>query len=159
MAAKKTAKSKTTAKRKTRVSAKSKTTTKRKVVAKAKTTAKRKTVAKKPAAKKRLTAIRTPFSKTQTVAEIAESTELSKKEVVAVLDAMGDLIHRHIKPGGAGQFTLPGLAKITTKHKKATKARKGINPFTGEETTFKAKPASNVVKVRPLKKLKEMASK
>ena len=68
-------------------------------------------------------------------------------------------MHRHLKPGGAGQFTLPGLAKVTTKHKKATKARKGINPFTGEETTFKAKPACNVVKVRPLKKLKEMAAK
>ena len=64
----------------------------------------------------------------------------------------------HLKKRGAGQFTLPGLMKIVTQKKPATKARKGINPFTGEETTFAAKPARTMVKVRPLKKLKDMAS-
>ncbi len=68
------------------------------------------------------------------------------------------LIERSIKKRSIGEFTLPGLMKITTVKKPARKARKGINPFTGEETMFKAKPASIAVKVRPLKKLKEFAA-
>ena len=68
------------------------------------------------------------------------------------------LIERSIKKRSAGEFTVPGLMKITTVKKPARKARKGINPFTGEETTFKAKPASIAVKVRPLKKMKEFAA-
>ena len=51
---------------------------------------------------------------------------------------------------------MPGLCKMVVKKKPATKARKGINPFTGEEMMFKAKPASKTVRVRPLKNLKEM---
>jgi nucleoid DNA-binding protein len=68
------------------------------------------------------------------------------------------LIERSIKKRSVGEFTLPGMLKITTVSKPAKKARKGINPFTGEETMFKAKPASIAVKVRPLKKLKEFAA-
>ena len=71
---------------------------------------------------------------------------------------MAILIERHVKKRAPGQFTLPGLMKIEVKRKPATKARKGINPFTGEPTIFKAKPARNVVKVRPLKKLKDMVA-
>lgn len=150
--AKRTTKRKTTAKRSTR-----KTAAKRKPAAtrSRRTTAKR----KQPAVKKRTTAIRAPYSKSQTLAEIADLTDVAKKDVSAVLEALGDIINRHVKPGAAGQFTLPGLAKVVVQHKKATKARKGINPFTGEPTIFKAKPARNIVKVRPLKKLKEMAAK
>jgi nucleoid DNA-binding protein len=66
------------------------------------------------------------------------------------------LIERHIKKGAVGQFSLPGLMKIEVRRKPATKARKGINPFTGQETVFKARPARNVVKIRPLKKVKDM---
>jgi hypothetical protein len=73
------------------------------------------------------------------------------------LDELTNIIDGHIKKKGVGEFVLPGLLKIMTIKKPATKARKGINPFTGLETTFKAKPASTTVKVRPLKKLKEMA--
>ena len=62
-----------------------------------------------------------------------------------------------MKKGAAGEFTVPGLMKLMVKSKPATKARKGVNPFTGEEMMFKAKPARRTVKVRPLKKLKEMA--
>ena len=101
--------------------------------------------------------IKEKYSKSQILVELAERTGLSKKEVSGVLDALAGLIERHIKKKGAGEFALPGLLKIVTVRKPATKARKGINPFTGEETTFKAKPARTVVKVRPLKKLKEMA--
>jgi nucleoid DNA-binding protein len=67
-------------------------------------------------------------------------------------------IESHVKKGAAGQFTFPGLLKIEVRHKPATKAHKGVNPFTGEETMFKAKPARNVVKIRPLKRLKDMVA-
>jgi len=102
------------------------------------------------------TAIREPLSKSQLLGEIADETGLTKKEVSSVLDELSLVIHRHLKKRGAGQFTMPGLMKIKTIRKPATKARKGINPFTGEETVFKAKPARTVVKVQPLKGLKEM---
>ena len=96
-------------------------------------------------------------NKTQMLTRIAESTELSRKQVQAVLDELTNIIEGHVKKKGVGEFVLPGLLKITTVKKPATKARKGINPFTGEEVMFKAKLASTSVKVRPLKKLKEMA--
>lgn len=96
-------------------------------------------------------------NKTQMLQQISDATELSKKQVQAVLDELTNIIEGHIKKKGVGEFVLPGLLKITTVKKPATKARKGINPFTGEEVMFKAKPASTSVKVRPLKKLKEMA--
>ena len=67
-------------------------------------------------------------------------------------------MHHHLRKAGPGEFTVPGLMKCKVQHKPATKARKGINPFTGEEVMFKAKPARSVVKIRPLKRLKEMAS-
>jgi nucleoid DNA-binding protein len=120
---------------------------------------------KAPAAKKeaaaparKATAIATRYTKTQIVTDLMETTGLSKKQVQAVLDDLSVLIERHIKKGGCGDFVLPGLLKIATIKKPATKARKGINPFTKEEVMFKAKPASIAVKVRPLSKLKEMAS-
>ena len=96
------------------------------------------------------------YTKTQILDHIAESTELSRKQVAAVLDGLGEVIETHIKKRSVGEFVLPGLLKIVAVRRPATKARKGINPFTKEEVMFKAKPASTVVKVRPLKKLKEM---
>ena len=127
----------------------------------AKKTAVRKAPAKKAAAAKaapvKVTAVKEAMTKSQILNEIAESTELSRKQVQAVFDELGTLIHRHIKKRAVDQFTVPGLMKITVKSKPAQKARKGINPFTGEETMFKAKPASRQVKIRPLKKLKYMA--
>ena len=120
--------------------------------------AKKKAAAKKVAAKPAVKAISARYSKTQILSEMAESTDLSRKQVGAVIDELSVLIERHVKKRACGEFVLPGLLKITTVKKPARKARKGINPFTGEETVFKAKPASTQVKVRPLKKLKEMAS-
>jgi nucleoid DNA-binding protein len=116
----------------------------------------KKTTPKKSAPK--TTPVKDPMTKSAIVAEIAQKTELSNKQVNAVLDELSVLIDRHIKKGGPGQFTLAGMMKIEVKRKPATKARKGINPFTGQETVFKAKPARNVVKIRPLKKMKEMAA-
>lgn len=100
--------------------------------------------------------IKEKYTKSQILAELSDKSGLTKKEVGTILEGLSDIIERHIKKKAVGEFTLPGLLKITTVHKKAQKARKGINPFTGEETVFKAKPARTVVKVRPLKKLKEM---
>lgn len=106
---------------------------------------------------KKLIAIRDAYTKAQLIAAISEDSGLTKKQVSSVFESLSEVIHRHLKKRGAGSFTLPGLAKFTVATKKATKARKGINPFTGQETVFKAKPARRVVKVRPLKGLKEMA--
>ncbi len=98
-----------------------------------------------------------PPTKSEIFANIAEATELNKKQVAAVFDALSAEIEKAVgKRGGSGQFTIPGLCKITVQRKPATKERKGTNPFTGEETIFKAKPARNVVKIRPLKGLKDM---
>ena len=123
--------------------------------AKRKSTKAKKSVKSTPTRK--ITGVKEAMTKTQMITELAEKTELSKKQVQSVLDEMSVLIERHIKKKAVGEFTLPGLCKIMVKKKPATKARKGINPFTGEETVFKAKPASNTVKLRPLKKLKDMA--
>lgn len=123
-----------------------------------KKTAAKKAPAKKAAAPaKKVTAVKEKYTKTQILNQIAENTDLSRKQVQSVLDELTDVIHSHVKKRAVGEFALPGLLKITTVKKPAKKARKGINPFTGEETMFKAKPASIQVKVRPLKKLKEMA--
>lgn len=121
----------------------------------------KKAAAKKAPAKaapaKKITAVRERYNKTQILNQIAENTQLSRKQVQSVLDELSDVIEGHVKKRACGEFVLPGLLKIQTVKKPATKARKGINPFTGEETVFKAKPATTQVKVRPLKKLKEMA--
>ena len=97
------------------------------------------------------------FSKTQILDQIAETTSLTRKQVSSVLDSLTEVIDSHLKKNAVGEFVLPGLLKISTVRKPAVKARKGINPFTKEEVMFKAKPASTAVKVRPLKKLKDMA--
>ena len=115
---------------------------------------KKKAVAKKAPAVK---AIKEPYTKTMLFNEIAERTELKKKDVVAVFDELSNIINSHIRRNAAGIFTVPGLMKIKVVRKPATRARKGINPFTGEPTIFKAKPARNVVKIQPLKALKDMA--
>ncbi len=107
---------------------------------------------------KKLIAIREPYTKTKLLAAIAEETGLSRKEVASVFDSLSDLMQRHLKKRSAGTFTLPGLAKFSVVSKKATRARQGINPFTGEETTFAAKPARRLVKIRALKGVKDMAA-
>jgi nucleoid DNA-binding protein len=120
--------------------------------------ARRKAARKKAAPAKPAPAIREKLTKSQIVASLADSTGLTKKQIGAVMDDYHTLIERSIKKRSVGEFTVPGIMKITTVKKPARKARKGINPFTGEATTFKAKPASIAVKIRPLKKLKEFAA-
>lgn len=96
-----------------------------------------------------------PLSKSEILNALAESTGLSRKEVMSVLDGLEALIEDNLTKG-SGIFNLPGLMKIYVHNKKATPEREGRNPATGETIVIKAKPASKVVKVRPLKKLKEM---
>ncbi len=96
-------------------------------------------------------------TKSEIYGRISEATQLTKKEVGSVFDALAVEVKRAVGKKGPGQFAIPGLCKITIVHKPATKARNGINPFTKEEVMFKAKPARNVVKVRALKNLKDMA--
>ena len=146
--------------------------TTKKTVRRAKTTASsrktstaRKTTRKAPArrtttaATPRITGAKgKPRTKSEIQALIADHAGISKKEVAAVFDTMGAMIAADLKKGNAGVFNIPGLMKVTVQRKPATKARKGINPFTGEPTIFKAKPARNVVKVRPLKGLKDMVA-
>ena len=126
----------------------------------AKKAAAKKAPAKKAPAKApaKVKAISEKMTKTQIVGTIADNTGLSKKQVSDVMQQLENLIEGSIKKRGAGEFTIPGLMKVTTVRKPAVRARKGINPFTGEETTFKAKPASTAVKIRPLKKMKEFAN-
>lgn len=139
-----------TATRKTASTKARKTTTSR--AKKTKTTAKKTVTRKAPKVTK-------SFTKSELFTTIAESADLTKKQVSTVFECLEPVIAAHIGGRSApGEFTIPGLCKIVVVRKPATKARKGINPFTGEPTVFKAKPARNVVKIRALKKLKEMAA-
>lgn len=96
------------------------------------------------------------MTKSEIVSGIADATGLAKKDVNSVFEAMAAQIKKSLGRNGPGAYAVPGLMKIMVIRKPATKARKGINPFTKEETIFKAKPARNVVKIRPLKNLKDM---
>lgn len=129
---------------------------KKKAVGKKKVTGKKKVVSRKKVAKKKAAAGKKPPTKSEILAHIADETELGKKDVAAVLESLTTLIGKNIGSRGPGVFNLPGLMKIKVNIKPKTKARKGINPFTGEEMMFKAKPARKVVKIAPLKSLKEM---
>ena len=76
-------------------------------------------------------------------------------ETAVDLAALEDSIRASISKKGPRTFVLPGILKITAVAVPAKKARKGINPFTGEETVFKAKPARKVIKARPVKAAKD----
>ena len=96
------------------------------------------------------------MNKTEITAALADASGIDKKQVATLLEELGKLIGRNLADGGPGVFTVPGLLKISVSRKAAVPEHKGINPFTKLETTFKAKPARNVVKVQALKGLKEM---
>ena len=95
----------------------------------------------------------TQLSKSQLLEKISTATELSKRDVKNVLDMMVDVGHKELKKNGV--FLVPGFAKFVVVKKPATKARKGTNPFTGEEMRFKAKPARKIVRARPVKAAKD----
>ena len=110
------------------------------------------------AAPKAMKPIKEALSKSALVAHISEFTNVATKDVRNVIAALENTVHASVSKKGAGSFTMPGLFKITAVEVPARPARKGINPFTKEEVTFKARPKSVKVKVRPLKKLKDAAS-
>ena len=95
------------------------------------------------------------MNKSQLTATIAEQTGLTKAQVNGVLAALGETVQKELGKKGPGQFTIPGLLKLTVTKKPATKAREGVNPFTGEKIQIAAKPARNVVRARVLKQLKD----
>ncbi len=130
----------------------------KKPVKKAAAKSKAKAPASKAAAPKAKAAkpVTEKMSKTGILNELAERTELTRKQVTAVLDELETLVERHINKKGIGEFTLPGLLKIRAVKRPKTKARIGRNPATGEEITIGAKPASIRVRVGALKRLKAM---
>lgn len=102
--------------------------------------------------------IKEALTKSGLVAHIADHTGLASRDVRAVLASLESTVHASVNKKGTGTFTMPGLFKISAVEVPSRPARKGINPFTKEEVTFKARPKSTKVKVRPLKKLKDAAA-
>lgn len=122
------------------------------------TTGSKSASSKTTATGKKLPSIKDPMTKSSMIKTITDVTSLGKKDVVAVLDCFTQVIEKHVKSGGPGKFVFPGVLKITVVKKPARSARKGINPFTGEEIMIKARPAYKTVRIKALKKLKEMVA-
>src|SRR4051794_23000182 len=97
-----------------------------------------------------------PATKREVYAALAEKSGVEMKQVAGVFAALEELFGRELGKKGPGQFVIPGLLKLKVARKPATKAKPGRNPFTGEAITIKARPARNVVRVIPMKALKEM---
>ena len=94
------------------------------------------------------------MTKSELIEKIAaENSELTKKNVKGVMESLASIGYKELKKSGV--FLLPGFAKFVVIKKPATKARKGINPFTKEPTTFKAKPARKIIRARPVKAAKD----
>jgi nucleoid DNA-binding protein len=129
-------------------------------MAKAKKSAKKsaRKPARKSAPKTAAKPIKGVLSKSALIQHLAGTTGAAAKDVRAVMAALEETIRASIGKKGPRTFVLPGILKITAVAVPAKKARKGINPFTGQETVFKAKPATVKVKVRPMKRLKDAAT-
>jgi nucleoid DNA-binding protein len=110
-----------------------------------------KAAASKP---KKLSAAGKVRTKGEFFSTLAEQNMLTRKQVAGVFESMATLIAADLGKSGPGVVNVGGLMKVTVVRKPATKEREGINPFTKEKITIKAKPARNVIKVRPLKSLK-----
>jgi DNA-binding protein HU-beta len=93
------------------------------------------------------------ITKSELVQKIADERSMSRSDVKGVIESMATIGYKELKKNGA--FMLPGFAKFVVIKKPATKARKGINPFTKEPTVFKAKPARKIIKARPVKGVKD----
>lgn len=96
------------------------------------------------------------MTKAQIVSELAEKTNLSKKQVQSVFEALREQMKRELGKKGPGEFAIPDLVKVVVKKTKARKAGEKKNPFTGEP--LPAKPASKRLAARPLKKLKDVVA-
>jgi nucleoid DNA-binding protein len=96
------------------------------------------------------------LTKAEVIAEISNSTDLDKKSVNRMFDALQELIRKQLTGRGPGEFVIPSLVKLRVVKKPATKERQGINPFTKEPITIPAKPASKKVRATALKALKDL---
>ncbi len=96
-----------------------------------------------------------PLSKSALIQSLADkfADKLTRKDVKGILESVASIGHTELKKNGV--FVVPGLLRLVVIKKPATKARKGINPFTKEPTVFKAKPARKVIKGRPVKAAKD----
>jgi nucleoid DNA-binding protein len=97
-----------------------------------------------------------PATKTEVFGALAEKSGLSKKDVAKVFEALHELLGKELGKKGPGLFQIPGLFKVKVVHKPATKARPGFNPATKQPIVIKAKPARKVIKILPLKALKDL---
>ena len=95
------------------------------------------------------------MNKSQFVTVLSEKSGLSKKQARAAIDSINGMVAQQLGQKGPGEIILPGLLKLSIVVKPATHQHEGINPFTKEPMTYKAKPARKVVRVRPLKALKD----
>jgi nucleoid DNA-binding protein len=95
-------------------------------------------------------------SKSEIINSLSGTTGLGKKQIAGVFAALSDLVAQELGKKGPGVFIIPGMLKLKVVRKPATKAKQGVNPFTKEPMTIKAKPARNVVRALPLKVLKEL---
>jgi nucleoid DNA-binding protein len=124
---------------------------------KSKVKTKAKTRTKAQQSSLQLKAISQKQTKVQILKNIAEQTGLTLKQVREVFLTAGHIAKCHLIKRGSGEFAVPEMAiKVVRKTKPATKARQGRNPITGESITIAAKPKRDVIKVRPLKSLKEV---
>ena len=113
---------------------------------------------KKAAAAPKPTAVKERWGKSQIMNELSTRAGITRKQASSVVEELGGIIGRHIGKNGPGMFVLPGMLKISTKKKPAVKAGLRKHPITGEMIQGKAKPASVTVRVRALKKLKDLAN-
>ena len=97
----------------------------------------------------------TRLTKSQFIADLAEKSGLTKKQAVSAIDAIGAMVFQQLGKRGPGEVVIPGLLRLSVVEKPATQQREGVNPFTKEPMTYKAKPARRVIRVRFLKALKD----
>ncbi|MCI0456267.1 MAG: HU family DNA-binding protein [Gemmataceae bacterium] len=97
-----------------------------------------------------------PATKAAIFQQLAEATNLTRKQVATFFDELTKMIYQDLSATGPGVFTIPNVVRLKRKLKKATPERPGRNPRTGEATTIPAKPESIVPKAYPVKALKEV---
>jgi nucleoid DNA-binding protein len=95
------------------------------------------------------------MTKSEFVTTLAQKSGLNKKQATSALGTINTMIAQQLSKRGPGEVLLPGLIKLTIVDKPATRQHQGINPFTKEPMTYKAKAARKVIKARPLKALKD----
>lgn len=133
---------------------------KKKLKAKQAPAKKKVAVSASPAKKsaKKVVQIDKPYTKPQIIAYLSDSMSLTRVQAENFLDSLATLVELHLQKKGPGVIVLPGVAKFQIKRKPAVKARQGVNPFTGKQMTYPAKAAFNAVKIKALKKLRDIVA-